>query len=205
MRKTPVAIALALAAALLLSMGALQTQAEEPPLTGQMTKFRWLEEPATPPVSVFQGPDGQAMTLADLKGKVLLVNFWATWCAPCVAEMPELNRLQKEAGSDRFQVLAISQDREGAAVARPFLEKHGLDALALYTDPSLGLGRALKLQGLPTTLILDAQGRELGRLVGMADWAGKDARALIDWVLAQQPGGLPKQDRADAGKTGQPG
>jgi len=205
MRKTPVAIALALAAALLLSMGALQTQAEEPPLAGQMTKFRWLEEPTTPPVSVFQGPDGKAMTLADLKGKVLLVNFWATWCAPCVAEMPELNRLQKEAGSDRFQVLAISQDREGAGVARPFLEQHGLDALALYTDPSLGLGRALKLKGLPTTLILDAQGRELGRLVGMADWAGKDARALIDWVLAQQRDGLPKLDRAGAEETGRPG
>ena len=189
MKKTAIialAFAIPLAIGPLLSMGAPQPQPEGPPLKGQMAKFEWHPEPVTLPAIPFQGPDGAEMTLADLKGKVVLVNIWATWCAPCVAELPELNHLQAEAGSEKFQVLAISQDREGAAVAGPFLKKLELDALGLYTDPALAMGRALKLKGLPTTLVLDGEGRELGRLVGAANWAGPDARALFDWVLARE-------------------
>jgi thiol-disulfide isomerase/thioredoxin len=173
-----------LATCLLLSMGRAETQAAEPPpLDGQMARFQWHDAPVPVTDTGFAAPDGTVLTLTSFPGQVLLVNFWATWCAPCVEEMPHLNALQQDAGSPRFQVLTISQDREGTAKAQGFLDKHGLAALQAHTDARWDLGRALKLRGLPTTLLIDAEGRELGRFEGPADWAGPEARALIDWAV----------------------
>jgi len=125
--------------------------------------------------------DGAARHLpADWRGKVVVLNFWATWCIPCVAELPSLDRL---AGAEPgFAVLAVSADRAGAEVVSPFLKAHGILHLTTLLDPHMEVGRAFGVGGFPTTLVIDAAGRLRGRLEGPADWAS--AAAVIRAVLA---------------------
>lgn len=178
------AAALLAASGLLFSTGRSGTQAAgPPPLDGDMAGFDWFEAPRRAPDVPFRDAEGRARTFADFPGQVLLVNFWATWCAPCVEEMPALDRLQAAKGSERFQVIAVSQDRDGAAKAGPFMRDLGLGALALYTDADWSVGRALEMRGLPTTFLIDTQGRLRGRYLGPAHWDGPDAARLIDWAL----------------------
>jgi thiol-disulfide isomerase/thioredoxin len=121
--------------------------------------------------------------LADWRGKVVLLNLWATWCLPCRKEMPSLDRLQKEMGSDKFEVVAISVDRKGAAASKKFLDETQVERLALYVDATARLSSELRVVGLPATLLLDAQGREIGRLLGGAEWDSEDAKRLIRSAL----------------------
>ncbi|MGI9477209.1 MAG: TlpA family protein disulfide reductase [Hyphomicrobiaceae bacterium] len=132
----------------------------------------------------FNGPDGKAMTLSDFKGKVILLNLWATWCAPCRKEMPHLDQLQKEMGSDQFEVVAISVDRGSPEKSRKFLDDLGLKSLKFYHDPSAQAGFAFMAIGMPTTLLFDREGREIGRLVGPAEWHSQDAKDLISAAIA---------------------
>lgn len=145
---------------------------------GDMAMFVFREPEPLPPIS-FTGPDGQPVTPETLKGKVTLVNLWATWCAPCRKEMPDLNALQKELGGDDFQVVAVSLDRGTDKAPKAFLGEIGADALAFYHDPSAKLGTKLKIIGLPATLLLDRDANIVGRLVGPAKWAGEDAKKLV--------------------------
>ena len=161
--------------------------ADGPPVQGDVAHFNLYDQPKPAPDATFRDGDGAQYRLGDFQGTVLLVNFWATWCAPCVREMPELDALQQQMGGDDFAVLAINQDRGGAKVAEPFLrERLGLEALALYLDKSWTFGRAMGLRGLPTTFLIDAEGRIVGDLQGIAAWDGDDAKALIRYYL---PGG----------------
>lgn len=118
----------------------------------------------------FQDGAGAARTLADLRGRVVLVNLWATWCAPCIKEMPALDRLQAKLGGADFEVLAIALDRQGESVVRPFFDKLGLAKLALNLDPSNASSRTLAAPGLPTSVLVDREGREIGRVLGAAEW-----------------------------------
>jgi thiol-disulfide isomerase/thioredoxin len=136
------------------------------------------------PRAVFHGPSGKATTLADFRGQVVLVNLWATWCAPCRRELPSLDALQAALGSDKFQVVAIDMDTDGAASAVPYLKDQGLEHLALYTDKTITMSSALGAPGIPTSVLFDARGHEIARLVGGADWNSKDAKALIEAALA---------------------
>jgi len=131
----------------------------------------------TAPTAAFSGPDDAAVTLAAFKGKPLLVNLWATWCAPCVAEMPTLDALAAERG-ERMAVIAVAQDLQGAEVVDPWFQKAGLKALQPYLDPQNGLLDAYN-SALPTTVFYDAAGREQWRVVGAIDWQGKEAQALL--------------------------
>lgn len=135
----------------------------------------------------FDDPDGRPMTLADLSGKTLLVNLWATWCAPCREEMPALDALQAEMGGEEFEVLPVSLDRGDAEKPRKFLEETGIENLGLYRDPKNEIFNTLKRRGqafgLPTTLLVDRDGCEIGHLPGPADWASDDAKALIETAL----------------------
>ncbi|HVI98206.1 MAG TPA: TlpA disulfide reductase family protein [Sphingomonas sp.] len=131
---------------------------------------------AAPAVS-FTAPDGKAVTLADFKGKPVLLNLWATWCAPCVAELPTLDALAVQRG-DALTVLTVSQDLDGKAKAVPFLKEKGIAHLPAYTDPKLALSLAYQAN-LPTTVLIDAQGREVWRVLGSMDWMGDTASALI--------------------------
>jgi len=130
------------------------------------------------------GNDGVTKTLADWKGKVVLLNLWATWCAPCRKEMPDLVKLDQELGGDDFDLLAISIDRGGPQKPRRFLEQINAQSLGLFQGPSAETSGPLKAFGMPTTLLIDREGRELGRLVGPADWSSEEAKALIKAAIA---------------------
>lgn len=118
----------------------------------------------------FVTEDGTRMDIEDFRGKVILVNVWATWCVPCREEMPTLDALQAELGSDRFEVVALSIDRAGPQVVRRFFDEIGVKHLGMYVDMTMLSATALRTVGLPTTLLINADGQELGRLVGPAEW-----------------------------------
>lgn len=150
---------------------------------GQMAAFVFRKEPETLPEIKFQDADGQERTLADWRGKVVLLNLWATWCLPCRKEMPALDRLQSTLGSDQFQVVAISVDRTGLPGAKKFLEETKTPNLAVYADPTARLASTLRAAGLPATLLIDKEGREIGRLLGPAEWDGDAAKHLIQSAM----------------------
>lgn len=146
---------------------------------GELAKLSVTLPPTAMPPEEFLDGEGRSVSLDAFKGKVLLINFWATWCAPCLVEMPSLNRLAADANGDDFMVLPISIDRRGAEVAKPFLDSIEADHLPLYLDPSSRLARAVHVAGLPVTLLVDHKGREIARYVGPAEWDGPEARALV--------------------------
>lgn len=145
-------------------------------------------DPRSMTALAFNSPEGKPMTLADKSGSVVLLNLWATWCAPCRAEMPALNALQKKMGGKDFEVMAINVDAGDEAKPNKFLEEIGIDALARYREPTLGLFNDLKKQGLalglPVTLLIDRDGCLLANMNGPAEWAGPDAKRLIEAALA---------------------
>ncbi len=126
---------------------------------------------------------GAPRTLADFRGKTILLNLWATWCAPCREEMPSLDRLQAEMGSETFEVVALAVDRTGAEAAQRFLDSVAVKNLKLYADTTTKSGTALRAVGMPTTILIDREGREIGRLSGPAEWDSDAAKALIREAL----------------------
>ncbi|RWH81221.1 MAG: TlpA family protein disulfide reductase [Mesorhizobium sp.] len=148
--------------------------ATEPP-----ANFAVHETPQVVPEISFQDKDGQPRTLADFSGKVVLLNIWATWCAPCRKEMPTLDRLQAELGGPDFEVIALSVDRKGPEAVRKFFDEIGIKHLALNIDTSSKAMFALGAFGLPLTLLIDRQGREVGRVVGPAEWDSLEIVAFI--------------------------
>ncbi|HEY9236187.1 MULTISPECIES: TlpA family protein disulfide reductase [Phenylobacterium] len=153
---------------------------------GDMAKFEIPAEAAVAPVTSFQNASGATARIADFKGKVTVVNLWATWCAPCVIEMPTLAKLAASYQGKPVEVVAVSVDRpQDAEKARAFIAKHA--PLAFYHDPKMALPFAFKpvASGMPTTIIYGADGIERGRLAGGADWSSAEAKALIDAVLAE--------------------
>jgi thiol-disulfide isomerase/thioredoxin len=140
--------------------------------------FQWTEPPAAHRDIRFTDTEGALVTLADKRGRVVLMNFWATWCLPCVREMPSLDRLQAMFDKSVFEVVLISEDRD-PAVIEPFFERLGLNNMAGYHDPRSSLSRQLAIIGLPTTLLIDSHGNEIGRVVGAAEWDSPAALELI--------------------------
>jgi thiol-disulfide isomerase/thioredoxin len=122
--------------------------------------------------------------LADFRGKIVLLNIWATWCVPCREEMPALDALETKLGGEDFQVVAVNIDKGGPEKAATFLTETGATHLQLYTDPSGKLFSTLRAVGMPTTLIIDRDGKEIARLVGPADWASPEAVAVIEAAIA---------------------
>lgn len=154
--------------------------ASNPLSTGDMAAFVFKKKPEAMPVIKFQDATGAERTLAEWNGKVVLLNLWATWCAPCRKEMPALDRLQKALGGDRFEVVALSMDRQGVPAARKFLDDAKVESLKLYVEPASRAVGTLRAPGLPTTILIGKDGREIGRLSGPAEWDGPDARRLIE-------------------------
>ncbi len=146
---------------------------------GAMKKFVFAASARTAPAEPFLH-DGAETTLAAFRGRTVLVNFWATWCAPCLKELPSLDALQGELGGENFIVLAVAADPKGPQAARAFMQKLGVRNLKLSADPKLALVIAMGgSASLPLSILYDDQGREIGRLSGEADWASAEARALI--------------------------
>lgn len=124
--------------------------------------------------------EGREMTFSDFRGKALLVNFWATWCAPCVRELPSLGALQAQLGGEDFEVVAIAADVRGPEAAARFLERLEVRNLKLYADPRLRLMSEIGgANVLPVSILIDREGREIGRIVGEADWTSPEAIALV--------------------------
>jgi thiol-disulfide isomerase/thioredoxin len=147
--------------------------------------------PADPPQSLkslsFDGPDGKPMSLADLSGKTILLNLWATWCAPCRAEMPALDALQKEMGGEKFEVVAVNVDTGDDAKPKKFLKEIGVETLAHYRDPTMGVFNEAKTRGLalglPVTMLVDGEGCLIAHMNGPAEWSSPDGKRLIEAAL----------------------
>jgi thiol-disulfide isomerase/thioredoxin len=148
--------------------------AVEPP-----QNFAVHEAPVPVPEISFEDANGQPKTLADFRGKVVLLNIWATWCAPCRKEMPTLDRLQARLGGPDFEVVALSMDRAGPEIVRKFFTEIGIEHLALNIDTSGKAMFAIGTVGLPATLLIDREGKEIGRLIGPAEW---DAPDMVDFI-----------------------
>ena len=184
----------ALTAALFaLILAAVQVGAQTPAAAGQAPpllgafgdNFTLLDPPVPAPLETFAALDGTPVRLADFKGRVVLVNFWATWCPPCIREMPSLDRLQAALKDRDLAVLAVSIDRGGAKVIVPFAERLGLEHLGIYHDAKGALFQAFGVTGLPTSFLIDRRGRIVGAYPGPAEWDGPEARVLIEHYLRQ--------------------
>ncbi len=147
--------------------------AEAPP------NFAIHDAPKPVPEISFENGDGEARTLADFRGRVVLLNVWATWCVPCREEMPTLDRLQAELGGPDFEVVALSIDRAGPEVVSEFFAEIGIENIALHIDPSSKALFALGIVGLPATLLINREGDEIGRLIGPAEW---DSPEMIEFI-----------------------
>jgi thiol-disulfide isomerase/thioredoxin len=151
----------------------------------ERVRFALVDAPQELPELRFVDGDGRALTLADFRGKVVLLNIWATWCAPCRHEMPTLDNLQAAVGGPEMEVLALSIDQAGVDVVKAFYEEIGLKHLRVYIDKTAQAGIALNTLGIPTTLIIDREGRELGRRVGAAEWDSPEMVAFLRDVVAR--------------------
>lgn len=151
--------------------------------TGEVANFVPRPVPAAIPEVNFRDRDGRETSLADFRGKLVLLNLWATWCAPCREEMPELDQLQARLGGDAFEVLALSVDSSGPEAPSAFLEDVGTEHLALYHDPSARANFTLGAFGLPTTILISPEGLEIGRMAGPANWASEDGVGLVEEAL----------------------
>ncbi|MDJ0827515.1 MAG: TlpA disulfide reductase family protein [Rhodobacter sp.] len=171
-----------------LALGANATLADSVDLValrdGDMKKLVFHEAPMPVSDVAFDDGEGGTLTLADKHGKYVLLNFWATWCAPCRKEMPSLDALQQEFGGDAFEVVTVATGRNSPAGIRRFFEETGVDNLPRYQDPKQKLAREMAVLGLPITVILNPEGQEIARLRGDADWHSDSSRAIVEALIA---------------------
>ena len=156
------------------------------PAGTQAAGIGWASAPRPVAEVQFLGAGPRSHTLADFRGKVVLLNIWATWCAPCREEMPALDRLQQTLGGPDFEVVALSIDSGGMDAVRRFYDEIGIRALAPYVDPSMRAGAALRIVGVPATLLLDREGRERWRKVGPETWDAPEIVAALRARLAER-------------------
>lgn len=164
---------------------AADTAALEALRTGDMEKLVFLSEPAAAPDTAFTDPDNAEHRLSQFKGKYVLLNFWATWCAPCRKEMPMLSALQSEFGGDRFEVVTIATGRNSVTGIQKFFEEIGVTNLPLFLDPKQQLARDMAVLGLPISVILNPEGQEIARMRGDATWNSDSAKAIIAALIAE--------------------
>jgi thiol-disulfide isomerase/thioredoxin len=159
----------------------------------QLGEFVPATQPVPAPGVSFSDSAGDTVSLSDFRGKLVLVNLWATWCEPCLREMPSLDRLQSRLG-DRIAVLAVSEDRGGSKAVKPFIAKLGLKSIKTYLDPKSAVGRAFEVRGLPTTLLIGRDGKVLGRVEGGAEWDSPKMLGVLEPLLAGN-GVIPASSR----------
>jgi thiol-disulfide isomerase/thioredoxin len=150
-------------------------------------KFTPVSPPLPAPAVAFAARDGKTMRLADFHGHWLLLNLWATWCGPCIKEMPSLDRMQARL-HPALDVVAVSEDRNGAKAVEPFLASLHIDAMAIGLDPAGDMAGAFHIQGLPTSFLIDPQGRVVAKLEGTVNWDSTPTLATLKGLMLQ-PGG----------------
>jgi thiol-disulfide isomerase/thioredoxin len=151
---------------------------------GSMKKLVFQTEPVVVSQEVFSDAAGAEHRLADWQGKYVLVNFWATWCAPCRKELPALDALENEFGGDKFEVVTIATGRNPVPAVQRLFEEVGVTRLPILLDPKQSLARDMGVLGLPVSVILNPEGQEIARLSGDAEWHGDSARAIVAALLA---------------------
>ena len=156
---------------------------------GDMKKLNIHSDPRPASGAAVTRPDGSEVTLADWQGKWVLLNFWATWCAPCREEMPSLDALQAEMGSETFQVVTIATGRNSVAGIEKFFADEGVTRLHILLDPRQAMARDMAVLGLPVTLVLNPNGQEVARLLGDAHWDSPEAKALLAAMIEAGPAG----------------
>lgn len=147
-------------------------------MVGGQRFVRWQTPRALPAVT-FADESGRPITFEQFRGRVALLNIWATWCVPCRKEMPTLDRLQAQLGGPDFEVVALSIDQDGIAAVRKFYQEIGIKHLRIYNDPTADVTARLNILGIPATLLIDREGREVGRALGPAEWDAPDVVELI--------------------------
>ena len=150
---------------------------------GELTAFVFKKKRVEVAEINFTDGEGKPLTLAEWKGRVVLLNLWATWCAPCRKEMPGLDRLQGAMGGEDFEVVALSVDRKGIGPSAKFLKEVGAKSLKLYVDDTSKSMFEMRARGLPATYLIDREGRLIGQLVGPAEWDTEEAKALIEATI----------------------
>ena len=163
----------------------------DPAAKSSELSFSFLDQPTIVPSLQFIDGDGRSMTLADFRGRVVLLNLWATWYVPCRKEMPALGRLQAKLGGPDFQVVALSIDRQGLAVVKPFYQEVGLTTLGIFVDQSGEATQLLHAVGVPMTLLVDREGHEVARKMGAAEWDSPEMTTIIRRYLEPQPSTQP--------------
>ncbi len=158
---------------------AADTAALEALRDGDMKKLNFHTDAVEISDIAFLAEDGGEARLGDYAGKYVVLNFWATWCAPCRKEMPQLSELQTELGGERFEVVTVATGRNAPQAIDRFFDEIGVTNLPKHRDPKQALARQMAVLGLPITVILDPEGREIARLRGDADWSSDSAKAIV--------------------------
>ncbi|WP_102109074.1 TlpA disulfide reductase family protein [Oceaniglobus roseus] len=151
---------------------------------GDMKKLAFHEAPKPVSDQAFTDAEGREHHLSDWQGKLVLLNFWATWCAPCREEMPHLDALQKEMGGEDFEVVTLATGRNALPAIQRFFDEVDVTALPILTDPKQAVAREMAVLGLPITVILNPEGQEIARLQGGADWNSDSAKAILTALMA---------------------
>ncbi len=188
----------ALPAAILVTailIAAAAAAGEGPPVSGSVENFNRIDPPLPAPGDSFKNANGDRLALADFRGKLVLLNVWATWCGPCRQEMPSLDRLEAKLAGEGLVVLPISIDQGGGPVVAMYYYQEGIEHLGIYLDPGHDLQDRLKVSALPTSFIIDREGRLVGTLLGSTQWDSPEAFALIRYYL--------KEPKAPAAKAPQ--
>jgi thiol-disulfide isomerase/thioredoxin len=174
-----------LAFALLIAVSVASAAEEEK--SPKLGEFIPASPPQPAPELLFTDLDGKTATLADFKGKLLVLNLWATWCHPCLEEMPALEQLQVNV-PDKLVVAAVSEDRGGKKIVEPFLDKLGLKKVKIYLDPKSDIGHAFDVRGLPTSIVIGPDGKVLGKVEGAAEWDSVEMYGVLKPLLPKDPG-----------------
>lgn len=180
--------ALSLGAIVAAPVAMADLKAAEELRVGDMKKLIFHSAPKpTSDAPFFLADDAGEATLADYQGKYVLLNFWATWCAPCRKEMPQLSELQGEFGGDDFEVLTVATGRNSPTGIKKFFDEIGVTNLPRHQDPKQQLASQMGIFGLPITVLIDPDGNEIARLRGDADWSSDTAKAIVATVIGQEP------------------
>ena len=165
------------------ALGAADESDSDIPDRTKLGEFVPSPQPYPAPAISLTDPSGRSVELSKLQGKPVLVNLWATWCEPCLREMPSLERLQSRLG-ERIAVLAVSEDRGGNKAVEPFIAKLGLKSLKIYIDPKSEVGHALGVRGLPTSFVIDRDGKVIGRVEGAAEWDSSKILGVLEPLMS---------------------